>query len=405
MLCTSNFHKSIERFMKLRMIPHLLAGVFSLTLSAACLAAPALIPAPPQLSSTGYLLMDAGTGKVLVEHNADEQLPPASLTKMMTSYIVSGDIHNGKIREDDLVNISVKAWRMGGSKMFVREGTQVPVIDLLRGVIIQSGNDASVALAEHVAGSESAFADVMNQQAALLGMNNTHYVNATGWPAEGHVTTARDLSILARALINDHPEHYSIYAEKYFTYGAPGENPKTQANRNKLLFTDDSVDGIKTGHTDEAGYCLVSSAKRDNMRLIAVVMGTKSEKARAQESQKLLAYGFRYYQTRKVYPAGEVLSTNRVWGGVEDSVNLTVADAVALTIPRGAGEDLKAEIKIPDVIKAPLQAGQALGSLTISLDGEVLYDKPLTVQQDVPEASFFARLWDGIKLFFFQLFN
>ncbi|MDN3640826.1 D-alanyl-D-alanine carboxypeptidase family protein [Simiduia curdlanivorans] len=367
--------------------------------------APNIIPAPPQLSSSGYILLDADTGKVLVEHNADEQLPPASLTKMMTGYIVSGDIEKGKIGEQDLVNISVAAWKMGGSKMFIREGTQVPVIDLLRGVIIQSGNDASVALAEYVSGSESAFVDVMNQQAALLGMNSTHYENSTGWPAEGHLTTARDLSLLARALINDHPEHYALYAEKYFTYGAPGENPKTQANRNKLLFTDESVDGIKTGHTEEAGYCLVASSMRDGMRLISVVMGTASEKARASESQKLLAYGFRYFQTHQVYGAGDVLSTNRVWSGKQDQVDIGVAERVALTIPRGAEKDLKAEMKLPEVIHAPLVAGQEIGVLTISLEGEVLYEKPLVVKADVEEAGFLARIWDAIKLFFSGLFG
>ncbi|MBB3169274.1 D-alanyl-D-alanine carboxypeptidase family protein [Simiduia aestuariiviva] len=363
-------------------------------------AAPVIIPAPPQISSTGYILMDADTGKVLVEHNADEQLPPASLTKMMTSYIVSGDIESGKIGEQDLVEVSVKAWRMGGSKMFIREGTQVPVIDLLRGVIIQSGNDASVALAEHVAGSEDAFVDIMNQQAALLGMTSTHYKNATGWPAEGHLTTARDLSLLAQALINHHPEHYALYSEKYFSY-----NGINQPNRNKLLFTDDSIDGIKTGHTDEAGYCLVASGQRDGMRLISVVMGTRSEGARANESQKLLAYGFRYFQTHTVYAAGEVLSTNRVWGGQRDEVQLGVAKRVALTIPRGAEKALKAELQLPEVIKAPLSAGQQMGRLTISLEGETLYDQSLVVTEDVAEAGFFARLWDGIKLFFFQLFN
>ncbi|WP_390595059.1 D-alanyl-D-alanine carboxypeptidase family protein [Simiduia litorea] len=367
--------------------------------------APNIIPAAPQLSSSGYILLDADTGKVLVEHNADEQLPPASLTKMMTGYIVSGDIEKGKIGEQDLVNISVAAWKMGGSKMFIREGTQVPVIDLLRGVIIQSGNDASVALAEYVSGSESAFVDVMNQQAALLGMNGTHYENATGWPADGHLTTARDLSLLARALINDHPEHYALYAEKYFTYGAPGENPKTQANRNKLLFTDESVDGIKTGHTEEAGYCLVASSKRDGMRLISVVMGTASEKARASESQKLLAYGFRYFQTHQVYGAGDVLSTNRVWSGKQNQVDIGVAERVALTIPRGAEKELKAEMKLPEVIHAPLVAGQEIGLLTISLEGEVLYEQPLVVKADVEEAGFLARIWDAIKLFFSGLFG
>ncbi len=357
-----------------------------------------IIPAPPQLAASAYLLVDANTGKVLVENNADQQLPPASLTKMMTSYIVSSEIESGNLREDELVDISVKAWKMGGSKMFIREGTQVSVRDLLRGVIIQSGNDASVALAEHIAGSEGAFVDVMNQQAALLGMTNTHFVNATGWPAEGHLTTPRDLSILGRALVNDFPDHYALYSEKYFRY-----NGINQPNRNKLLFRDKHVDGIKTGHTEEAGYCLVSSARKNGMRLIAVVMGTRSEEARAAESQKLLAFGFRYYQTHKLYAAGDVLNTARVWSGQADQVDLGLREDIYLTIPRGTQDKLKAEMHIDEVIKAPLKLGQVLGNLTIQLDDEQLVDVPLVSNQAVEEAGFFARLWDGIVLFFMAL--
>jgi serine-type D-Ala-D-Ala carboxypeptidase (penicillin-binding protein 5/6) len=359
-----------------------------------------IIPAPPQLASTAYLLIDADTGKILVENNSDEQLPPASLTKMMTSYIVSSEIESGNLREDELVRISVKAWKMGGSKMFIREGTRVAVKDLLRGVIIQSGNDASVALAEHIAGSEEAFVDVMNQQAALLGMENTTFFNATGWPVEGHLTTARDLSLLARAMINDFPDHYRLYSEKYFKY-----NGINQPNRNKLLFRDKTVDGIKTGHTDEAGFCLVASAQKNGMRLISVVMGTRSEGARAAESQKLLAYGFRYFLTHKLYGANESLTDAKVWAGRDDNVSLGLADDLYLTIPRGAQEDLDAKMHIDDVIKAPIKAGQELGNLTVSLNGEVLVDEPLVATKAVAEAGFFARLWDGIKLFFFKLFN
>lgn len=359
-----------------------------------------IIPAPPQLASTGYLLIDANTGKVLVEQNVDEKLPPASLTKMMTSYIVSSEIERGNIREDELVNISVKAWKMGGSKMFIREGTQVSVKDLLRGVIIQSGNDASVALAEHVAGSEEAFVDVMNQQAALLGMTDTHFKNATGWPVEGHLTTARDLATLGRALVNDFPEHYKLYSEKYFNF-----NGINQPNRNKLLFRDKHVDGIKTGHTEEAGYCLVSSAEKNGMRLIAVVMGTRSEESRAAESQKLLTYGFRYYQTHKVYAAGDVLNTTRVWAGQSEQVELGLRDDIFLTIPRGAQDDLKAEMHIDEVIKAPLKVGQELGSLTIRLNDEQLIDVPLVAKQAVEEAGFLARLWDALRLFIMQLIS
>ena len=377
------------------------ACVFAVALNAA----PIIIPAAPQLAAKSYLLVDADTGKVLVEHNSEQQLPPASLTKMMTSYIVSEEIAAGRLQEDDLVTISEDAWRRGGSAsgsstMFLEPKTKVKVIDLMRGVIIQSGNDASIALAQHIAGSEELFADIMNQQAALLGMTHTHFVNATGWPAEGHVTTAQDLAILARAVIYDHPQHYQLYSEKYFSY-----NGFNQGNRNRLLFSDPSVDGIKTGHTEEAKYCLVSSALRDDMRLIAVVIGTSSEDARERESQKLLAYGFRYYQTYKLYTPEDSISSVRVWGGLENELGLGVADDVHLTIPRGAQDNIQAHMNIDEVIKAPIKAGQELGNIVVELDGEQLLDIPLVAKQAVEQAGFFARLWDNIKLFFVNLFG
>jgi D-alanyl-D-alanine carboxypeptidase (penicillin-binding protein 5/6) len=364
-----------------------------------------IIPAPPQLAASSYLLIDAATGEVLVEKNANEPLPPASLTKIMSSYIFSGEVERAHIGMQDMVPISVRAWKMGGSRMFIREGTEVSVEDLLRGVIIQSGNDATVALAEYIAGSEEAFVDIMNQQAALLGMTNTQFKNSTGWPAEGHFTTAWDLSLLARALINDHPVHYAIYAEKEFTYGAPGEEPKTQSNRNKLLFRDKSVDGIKTGHTNEAGYCLVSSAVRGDMRLISVVMGTRSENARADESQKLLAHGFRYYETHNQYVSNEVLASTRVWGGQDNQLNLVVNESVSMTIPRGAGKNIKAEITVDETIKAPIEQNQALGEVVLMLDGEELMRHELVAEKAVAEAGFFARIWDSLKLFFVNLFS
>ena len=360
-----------------------------------------LIPAPPQIAAKSWILIDATTGKILVEQNANEMLPPASLTKMMTSYVVAGEMASGKISMSDNVPISVNAWRMGGSKMFVREGTEVPIQDLLRGIIVQSGNDATVALAEHVAGSESAFADVMNQRAALLGMSNSHFMNATGWPAEGHLTTARDLSLLAQALIKDHPEHYKLYAEKYFEY-----NGIKQPNRNRLLWRDKSVDGVKTGHTEAAGYCLVASAERNGMRLISVVMGTDSESGRAQESQKLLSYGFRYYETTKVYSAGDVLQAgNRVWYGAEDSVDLVVDRDIVLTYPRGAKTLLEANVHIDSVISAPLNTDTQLGNLTIAYQGEQLVDEPLLADHAIEEAGIFARLWDYLMLFVKGLFG
>ncbi|RLA49220.1 MAG: serine-type D-Ala-D-Ala carboxypeptidase, partial [Gammaproteobacteria bacterium] len=343
-----------------------------------------------------WILIDANTGKVLVENNSDLQLPPASLTKMMTSFVVAGEMDNGKISATAMVPISVNAWQMGGSKMFVREGTEVPIEDLLRGIIVQSGNDATVALAEYVAGSESAFADVMNQRATLLGMNKSNFLNATGWPAEGHLTTARDLSLLARAMIIDHPDHYKLYAEKYFEY-----NGIKQPNRNRLLWRDKTVDGIKTGHTEAAGYCLVASAKRGDMRLISVVMGANTEEGRAQESQKLLSYGFRYYETAKVYSAGDVLKAdNRVWFGKEDAVDLVVNSDIFLTYPRGAREQLDGNVHIDKVIEAPLTTTGELGRLAITYQQQQLLDIPLFADHSIEEAGFFARLWDHLVLFF-----
>lgn len=371
-----------------------------LSISVGVDARPMIIPAPPQLASSAYLLIDANTGTVLVENNADQQLPPASLTKMMTSYIVSSEIESGNINPEQMIPISVKAWRMGGSKMFIQEGAEVSVKDLLRGVIVQSGNDASIALAEYISGSEDAFVDVMNQQAALLGMKNTTFMNATGWPAEGHVTTARDLALLGRALINDHPEHYKLYAEKYFVF-----NGITQPNRNKLLFRDKTVDGIKTGHTEEAGYCLVASAVQQDMRLISVVMGTSSEEARAAESQKLMAYGFRYFKTHKLYAANQTLAEARVWGGKAEKVTLGLAKDVYLTMPGGSEDKIEAKIVVNEQIEAPLTAGQELGRLTIVLEDKVLVEQPLVATIEVPEAGFFARIIDAIKLFFFNIFN
>jgi len=363
-------------------------------------AKPALIPSPPQVSAKSYILIDADSGAVIVESNSHERLPPASLTKMMTAYIVEHEVAEGNINLYDEVPVSVKAWKTGGSKMFIKEGTKVLLEDLLKGVVIQSGNDASIALAEYVAGSESAFADIMNQQAALLGMKNSHFMNATGLPAEDHYSTAGDLARLALAIIKDYPEQYALYAEKYFTY-----NNIRQPNRNRLLWRDKSVDGLKTGHTEAAGYCLVASAKRDDMRLISVVMGTNSEDARARETQKLLNYGFRYYETESLYSAGQSLTDSLVWGGEFDNFELGVAKDVVVTIPRGHKSELDAQIELDPVIKAPVETGQKFGRLVVELDGETIVDEPLVALDAVPEGGFFKRLWDMIKLFFIGLFS
>lgn len=364
-----------------------------------------LVPAPPQIAGSAWLLMDANTGQVIVEHDAREKLAPASLTKMMTSYIVSKEIHNGRIKEDDIARVSEYAWKTGGwasgsSVMSLLPNTEVKIIDLMRGVIIQSGNDASIVLAEHIAGSEPAFADIMNQQAEILGMKDTHFENSTGLPAEGHLTTAYDLALLAQALIRDYPDHYAIYSEKYFEF----DNHR-QPNRNRLLWRDSSVDGIKTGHTSEAGYCLVASAERDGMRLISVVLGTASEEIRARESQTLLSYGFRYYETAKLFSAGEVLVPNsRVWYGDADYVNLVASEDIYSTIPRGSKNDLDTDIQVEPVLKAPLEKGEELGRAKVVYEGQQLADIPVVVAESIPEAGLFTRLWDAIMLFFINLF-
>lgn len=365
-----------------------------------------LIPAPPQLAAKAYILIDANTGHILVENNADMPLPPASLAKMMTTYIVSNEIAAGRLTKDDTVLISDNAWEKGGAKtdgstMFLSPRTRVSVSDLMRGVIIQSGNDASIALAEHISGDEAAFADVMNHQASLLGMDSTQYFNSTGLPYEGMVSTARDLSLLARAIIQDHPEHYSIYSEKYFKY-----NNINQPNRNRLLWRDSSVDGLKTGHTNAAGYCLVSSAKRRDMRLISVVMGTDSDKARARETQKLLSYGFRHFDTKTIYAIGDIIKENaKIWYGKEEFLNLTIAEDVTLTLPRGAQKNLSANILVDEKIKAPIAAGQELGRLQVSLNDEILIDTALVAEKDIDESGIFSRFIDWILLFITQLMS
>ncbi len=374
-------------------ISALLFSFSSLTLAAV------IIPKPPVLDATAYILMDADSGEVLVEHNSGERLPPASMTKMMTSYIAVHEIIEGNVTEDTMVPISVTAWKKGGSKMWVREGTEVKMIDLLRGIIVQSGNDASIAVAEYFAGSESAFAGWMNQYAQEFGMFDTNFENATGWPAEGHLTTARDLALLAKHIIKDHPTYYGLYAEKYFEY-----NDIRQPNRNKLLWRDPSVDGLKTGHTEEAGYCLAASAKRDNTRLIAVVMGTRSEEARARETQKLLGYGFRYFETHKLYSKGDVLATEKVWLAKQDTVDLVVADDIYMTLPRGSRDELVAEVVSPDYPEAPLSAGQGVGSLTLKMGEDVLGKHDLVAATEIEESGFFGRLFGSIKLFFVRLF-
>ncbi|KAA0014750.1 D-alanyl-D-alanine carboxypeptidase [Billgrantia pellis] len=358
----------------------------------------AIVPSPPQIAAKSWILMDANSGKVLTEHNADERLPPASLTKLMTAYLVERELDRGNIALDDMVPVSENAWRTGGSKMFIEVGKQVSIRDLLYGIIIQSGNDASVAVAEHLAGGEGPFADMMNQHASRLGLNNTHFVNATGLPHPEHYSSARDLALLSQYIIGDYPEHYAIYAEKYFTF-----NDIRQPNRNRLLWRDASVDGLKTGHTDEAGYCLVASAERDGMRLISVVMGTSSEEARAQETQKLLSYGFRYYETMKLYDQGAVLNSPRVWGGEKNELRLGVDQEVYMTLPRSRSEELNARLDIRPDLTAPINLGERVGTLEVRLGEEVVGEQPLVALEAIEEGGLFKRLFDQVRRFFANL--
>ncbi|MBB3229508.1 D-alanyl-D-alanine carboxypeptidase family protein [Halomonas stenophila] len=357
-----------------------------------------MIPSPPQLAATSWILMDADSGRVLAQHNPDERLPPASLTKLMTAYLVERELNSGNIAPDDPVPVSEEAWRTGGSKMFIEVGEQVPVSELLHGIVIVSGNDASVAMAEYLAGGTEPFADIMNQHAARLGLTNTHFVNPTGLPDGNHYSSARDLAMLSRHIIQDYPEHYRIYRQKQFTYGGI-----EQPNRNRLLWRDSSVDGLKTGWTEEAGYCLVSSAERDDMRLISVVMGTGSEEARARETQKLLSYGFRYFETLKLYDQGAVLNTPRVWGGDKNELRVGVDRNVFMTVPRNRNQELAAQLDLQADLTAPIAAGETVGRMEVRLGDEVVGERALLALEAIEEGGFFKRLFDKVQRFFTNL--
>jgi D-alanyl-D-alanine carboxypeptidase (penicillin-binding protein 5/6) len=347
-------------------------------------------PSAPSVAASSYILTDFNSGRVLVEKDPDKRVAPASLTKIMTVYVVFRELKSGHLKLDEKVVISQNAWETGGSKMFVEVNKQVLVEDLLKGVVIQSGNDASVALAEHVAGSEGAFADMMNDQASRLGMSNSHFENSMGLPSQNHYTTARDLATLARALISEFPEYYRWDSQKEFTY-----NNITQQNRNLLLWRDASVDGIKTGFTDEAGYCMVASAKREDMRLISVVMGAASANARANESQSLLNYGFRFFETHRLYEASAPLAEARIRKGVTSKLQVGVAEDVYVTAPRKHFSELKAETQLDKAITAPINKGDAVGTLNITLDGETVLNKPLVAMDSVAEGGIFRRLYDA----------
>lgn len=352
-------------------------------------------PAPPIIGAKSYLLIDARTGHVLAEHQPDERLAPASLTKLMTAYVVFQALGKNQVSLADPVTISEKAWRTGGSRMFVEVGKQVPIKDLLLGTIVQSGNDASVALAEHIAGSEAVFAELMNQYASKLGMSASHFMNATGLPDDEHYSTARDLATLSRAIIEEFPEYYKWYAQKEYTW-----NGITQPNRNNLLYRDASVDGMKTGHTDDAGYCLVSSAQRDGMRIISVVLGTSSAKSRIDGSQALLNYGFRFFETRLLYKGGDTVTTARIWKSANETSELGVLEDLYITIPRGSYDSLEMTRDIPAVLYAPVSAGQPVAKFSVKLNGDTLLTESLRALDDNPEGSLWQRARDGMSLWF-----
>lgn len=364
-------------------------------LNSIVVAAPVIVPAPPSLSAKAWLLIDHNSGRVLVEHNSHQRVEPASLTKMMTAYVVLYAMRNGSISAEDRVRVSEKAWRMKGSRMFIEVNSLVSVDELLRGMIIQSGNDASVALAEHVAGNEGAFVDLMNQHARSLGMVETNFTNSTGWPDAEHYTTPHDLAILSRALIRDFPDHYTWYRIKEYTY-----NNIRQFNRNRLLWLDDKVDGIKTGHTESAGYCLVASARKDDMRLVSIILGTNSDNARASDSRKLLNYGFRFYETFLLHRANEPLENMRIWKGENETVPLGLQEDLYITIPRGQRKKVTANMTVETMLVAPAKKGQTYGSVNVMLGEEKLSQQPLVALEDVPEGGLWRKMVDNVKLMF-----
>lgn len=366
-------------------------------------AAPRIIPTAPSVAAKSYILMDADSGHIITQGNSDAPLAPASLTKIMTSYAIFSELKQGNITMEDKVTISEKAWRMGGSKMFIEVGDKISVDDLLNGMVISSGNDASVALAEHIGGAEETFAQLMNQYAEILGMKNTQFKNSTGMPAEDHYTSAYDMALLSQALIRDFPELYPLYAEKEFTFGKDPRSgkPIKQKNRNKLLWRDESVDGLKTGYTEAAGYCLVASAQREGMRLISVVMGTKGTEARAQETQKLLNFGFRFYETATLATPTQPLQQAKVWKGAADQLNIGVETPLTVTLGRNQFKALQSELTLnSETLEAPIAAGTPLGTVTYTLDGKPVVQAPVVALESVEEGGLFKSLKDSVLMQF-----
>ena len=358
------------------------------------------VPNSPELDLKSYILIEPNTNTIIAEFNSDSQIEPASMTKIMTSYVLADQIANGLVSLDDQVLISEKAWRMEGSKMFIEAGKKVSISDLLKGIIIQSGNDASVAIAEYAGGTESGFVDLMNSYAASLGMDNTIFQNSTGLPDDNHFSSAKDLATLTSHFINKFPYEYSLYKEKQFTF-----NNIKQLNRNKLLWRDESSDGVKTGHTQSAGYCLVGSAQRGDMRLITVVAGSKSDNDRFLSSQRLLEYGFRFFATQKVLNANQEYKNITIWGGQEDSLSIGVLEDTSITLPRSSFKDLKVNYKYSNNLQAPISIGQKVGTLEITSGEEVVLVSELVALKDISAKGFFGRLWSKFVLWIFSLFG
>lgn len=359
------------------------------------------VPPPPTINAKGYILVDANSGYILAQQNGDQRLAPASLTKLMTMYVASGALRSGQIHLDDKVTISESAWKTGGSRMFIQVGSQVPLQDLINGIVVASGNDACVAMAEHIAGSESTFVNVMNKTAAQLGMKNSHFTDATGLPDPNNYTTPFDLALLTRSIIRDYPEDYKFYSQKWIVY-----NGIKQPNRNRLLWRDPTVDGLKTGHTDDAGFCLAASANRNGMRLIAVIMGAPSDKARADDTQALLNYGYRFFETHKLYAANTALSKQRVWMGKNKEVGLGLARDMYVTIPAGQYNKLQGSLTITNShLKAPVQKGQSYGNVTVTLNNQTIATQPLVALNDDPEGNIWDRTTDRVSMLFKKWFS
>ncbi len=362
--------------------------------------AQSMVPKAPKLNLDSYILLEASTNTVIAEFNSDNQISPASMTKVMTGYVIADQIASGAISLDDKVLISEKAWKTGGSKMFIEAGKRISVRDLLSGIVIQSGNDATVAMAEYVAGSEEGFVDFMNAYASELGLSNTVFKNAVGWTDPNHFSSAKDLANITKAMINKFPDHYAIYKEKEFTFSGI-----RQLNRNKLLWRDDTVDGVKTGHTESAGYCLISSAKRNDMRLIAVVAGSPSENERLIASQRLLEYGFRFYATQKLISKDDEVTSAKVWGGKMDEVALGVENDILLTLPRSDFKNLKANYNFNNNIQAPISAGEKIGNIEFISNDQLVFSAPLVVIESVEAKGFFGRIWARIVFWIMSLFS